>query len=249
MDSRFHSSYKRFLRRAVNQAKEEKLSGLRCEICVTIAPPGTIIPCHSTKKSLMRHINKSHSTRLHTTESTINAWWSTISSEAQQEIFAAHDQMKREIRFYNRDFRGNVKHKAKLRAEIQRLDHRKLSYEFSGDQELPRPISVGHGLQRGSTPGAFAEFLASNPTAASLVTIGDIPTDDTLKDEILQTPHLASNITFHTLDELPPMRVSPNIAHLVQFGPIPGSPDYLPNAETMLDKWERESKKYESRRL
>jgi hypothetical protein len=72
-----------------------------------------------------------------------------------------------------------------------------------------------------------------------MVTISNIPTfgDDTgIKNEILQTPWLAPNITFREVGQFPLTEFSPRFAHLIQSRPIPGSPDYPPNTENILDK-------------
>ncbi|KAH6987860.1 hypothetical protein BKA56DRAFT_669462 [Ilyonectria sp. MPI-CAGE-AT-0026] len=64
LDGDFHSRFEQFSRRAQIVARDEGLPGVRCEICVAVAPPGTVIPLYATVASLARHITDLELTKM-----------------------------------------------------------------------------------------------------------------------------------------------------------------------------------------
>ncbi|KAF5964940.1 hypothetical protein FBULB1_12514 [Fusarium bulbicola] len=253
IDSEFHSGYKQFMRRAVIDAKENNLDGLRCEICVAIAPHDTDVPAHSSQKTLARHIDMSTSSKLNTADIGVDEWWAGKSSEAKKEIYAAYDRVKTEIGWYNPDFRGDLLHKAKTKRQFQRFDDRQSSefsttVKYSTEEELPHLIPVGRGIYRGSAPGQFEEHLNSNPALSNLVQVTEMPAADganlPTQKEILESPELSSVIKFGSMPSASELGSEPQFparfSHLVQLGPMPGTPGY--EGESRLDQIERESK-------
>ncbi|KAG5759525.1 hypothetical protein H9Q72_012353 [Fusarium xylarioides] len=253
IDSEFHSGFKRFMRRAVIDAKQNNLQGLRCEICVNIAPPNTEVPAHSSQKTLARHIDMSTSSKLSTADIGVDQWWAGKSSEAKKEIYAAHDRVKTEIGWYDPDFRGDIQHKARTKRQFQRFDDRQLSefsttVKYSTDEELPHPIPIGRGIYRGSTPGQFEEYLNSNPALVDLAQMTEMPAADganlLTQKGILESPELSSIIKFGPMPSASELGREPQFparfAHLIQLGPMPGTPGY--EKESIVDQIERESK-------
>lgn len=164
INSEFHSGFKKFFRRAQNKAKLENLGGLQCEICVSIAPPGIVIPCHSTVKTLLLHIERCKSTSMTAGEFGIEAWWAELDTDAKAQVFIAHEQVKMEIGWYDADFRGDRQHKAKVKAEFKQRDNRRLSelsnaYKFTSEKQAPRPIPIGRHLLRGRNPSLVDDWV------------------------------------------------------------------------------------------
>ncbi|SCN85089.1 unnamed protein product [Fusarium fujikuroi] len=253
IDSEFHSAFKRFMRRAVIDAKQNNLEGLRCEICVTIAPPDTDVPAHSSQKTLARHIDMSTSSKLSTADIGVDEWWAGKSSEAKKEIYAAHDRVKTEIGWYNPDFRGDLQHKARTKRQFQRFDDRQSSefsstVKYSTEEELPHPIPIGYGIYRGSAPGRFEEYLNSDPALRNVIQMTEMPAADgsnlTTKKKIIESPELSSVIKFGSMPSASELGREPQFpaewADLIQLGPMPGTPGY--EKESILDQIERESK-------
>ena len=250
-DGEFHSGYQQFLRRAVIEARQQNLQGLRCEICVAVAPPGIEVPCHSTKKTLTRHIDLSDAVHLSAADIDVDRWWEGVAKAERMAVIAAHDRVKTEIGWYTPDFRGTAQRKAKNKSQVQQFENRQLAlssdtFALSSLEELPRPVDVGRGIKRGSDPNAFEDYLRSNPTAASMITMGEMPTPDgprPLRDAILRNPALSSVITWGDIPASgsgPDRLASTPYAHLVSRGPMPGSAGY--DDETVLDKVERQNK-------
>ncbi|KAM0351499.1 hypothetical protein ACHAPU_002501 [Fusarium lateritium] len=67
-----------------------------------------------------------------------------------------------------------------------------------------------------------------------------------MEEQVLQTP-LATHVTFREVGQSTHKKYAARYAHSIQSGPIPGSPDYPPDAKDVLDKYEQESKKYGSK--
>ncbi|ENH74143.1 hypothetical protein FOC1_g10007309 [Fusarium oxysporum f. sp. cubense race 1] len=252
IDSEFHSGFKRFMCRAVIDAKQNKLKGLRCEICIAIAPPDTAVPAHSSQKTLARHIDMSTSSKLSTADIGVEEWWANKSSNAKKEIYAPHDRVKTEIGWYNLDFRGDRQHKAKIKHQFQRFDDRQSSefsatVKYSTDEELTYPIPVGRGVYRGSTPGRFGEYLNSNPALGNLIQMIEMPAADgaNLRTQkiIIESPALSSAIKFGPMPSASQLASEPQFpsrfSHLIQMGPMPGTPGY--EKESILNQIERES--------
>ncbi|KAL6402117.1 hypothetical protein AUP68_14582 [Ilyonectria robusta] len=106
LDGDFHSRFKQFSRRAQMVAKDEGLPGVRCEICVAVAPPGTVIPLYATVATLARHITDSELTKMQAIERG-NAWWANeevIDPSTVGQLFIAHDALKRSSGWYDEDF-------------------------------------------------------------------------------------------------------------------------------------------------
>ncbi|KAF4954412.1 hypothetical protein FGADI_5278 [Fusarium gaditjirri] len=253
INSEFHSGFKRFMRRAVIDARQNGLEGLRCEICIAVAPPGTVIPAHSSQKTLARHIDMSTPSKLNTANIGVDEWWASKSSEAKKEIYAAHDRIKTEIGWYNLDFRGDLQQKAKNKAQSQRLDDRQSSefsstVKYSTDEELPHPIPIGRNIYRGSTPGQFEKHLISDPALGNLIQMTDMPAADganlLTQKMIHETPELSSVVKFGPMPSASELDSEPQFparfAHLIHLGTMPGRPGY--GEESVLDQIERESK-------
>lgn len=106
LDGDFHSRFKQFSRRAEIVARDEGLPGVRCEICVAIAPPGTVIPVYSTVTTLARHITGSELTKMQAIERE-DAWRANeevIDPSTVGQTFIAHDALKRSSGWYDEDF-------------------------------------------------------------------------------------------------------------------------------------------------
>ncbi|KAF5613512.1 uncharacterized protein FSUBG_721 [Fusarium subglutinans] len=221
IDGEFHSGYKRFMRRAVIDAKQNNLKGLRCEICVAIAPPDTDVPAHSSQKTLARHINMSTSSKLNTADVNVNEWWAGKSTKTKRQFQRFDDRQSSE-------FSTTVK--------------------YSTEEELPHPIPVGRGIYRGSAPGQFEEHLNSNPALGNLVQMTEMPAADganlPTQKEILESPELSSVIKFGSMPSASELGSEPQFSarfsHLVELGPMPGTPGY--KGESRLDQIEQESK-------
>ncbi|KAH7008525.1 hypothetical protein EDB80DRAFT_683528 [Ilyonectria destructans] len=106
LDGNFHSRFKQFSRRAQIVARDEGLPGVRCEICVAVAPPGTVIPVYATVATLARHITDSELTKMQDIEHG-NTWWANkevIDPSTVGQLFIAHDALKRSLGWYDEGF-------------------------------------------------------------------------------------------------------------------------------------------------
>lgn len=106
LDGDFHSRFEQFSRRAQIVARDEGLPGVRCEICVAVAPPGTVIPVYASVATLARHITDSELTKMQAIERG-NAWWANeevIDPSTVGQLFLAHDALKRSSGWYDEDF-------------------------------------------------------------------------------------------------------------------------------------------------
>ncbi|RSL44230.1 hypothetical protein CEP51_016253 [Fusarium floridanum] len=223
MDGDFHSGLKKFIRRAQNTAREEGLRGPRCEICVAIAPSSITIPWHSSIKTLLAHVKSSTATKLVPGEAKIDEWWADREDKAQ--LCAAHDQVKRDLGWYDADFRGSLKHKAKSRAETDDYRNKRLAtlspaYSFANYTQLERPIPIGGGLQLGSTPG----WINNRPG----IVLGPIPgsgeSSTTSMEESAVSKALKAagdKVTFTPVDQLQPPSLPERYRPYVTMGHIP----------------------------
>ncbi|KAL6353632.1 hypothetical protein LRP88_14130 [Fusarium phalaenopsidis] len=221
MDGEFHSGLKRFIRRAQKIAREEDLRGPRCEICVTIAPPGITIPWHGSIKTLLTHVKKSAAAKLVAGEAKIDGWWAD--REDKDQLCAAHDQVKRDLGWYDADFRGNLEHKAKSRAETEDFRNRRLgalspAYSFAKFTELDRPIPINDLVQRGSTPNWIDNF-------PGIVRYNELSSTNDPVSAILE--ECSDLFTFEPIGQLPlvPEPLYERFKDLVDMGPIPTCPD------------------------
>lgn len=163
--SDFHSGLKQFMRRAVNKAQREGIDGVQCEICARLAPDDVEVPPHATIRTLTRHIETSDNRTLRAAEAD-HRWWREFDDEVKQQLTTDHDGIKRELGWYNDDFRGDVLHKAKMRAGQRSRAYRReaeteVTMEFADHirQIDPVPVPAWTGMQLGSTPGDLIEYI------------------------------------------------------------------------------------------
>ena len=163
--SEFHSGYKRFMRRAVNLAQANEWDGVQCEICARLAPEGVDIPPHATIKTLARHIESSTATTLRAAE-TDHRWWADFDDEATRQLSIDHDNLKRELGWYEPEFKGDLDHKATVKGGERDRDYRRAAetekaMKFADIKKLERPIPIPAwpGLQFGSIPGELIERI------------------------------------------------------------------------------------------
>lgn len=166
-DSEFHSAFRKLIRRAQIRARDEGLDGVQCEICAAIAPNHITIPVHATVKTLTRHIETSTSMLLYAEDRDL-AWWTDLPH--QDQLFTAHERLKRDLGWYEENFRGDLKYKAACKAAEEARRLRKLaendkSLRFADLKRLQRPIPVpGYpGIQFGSAPGELEAIAKGHP--------------------------------------------------------------------------------------
>lgn len=196
MNGEFHSGLKRFIRGAQKTAREEGLRGPRCEICVAIAPSGITIPWHASIKTLLAHVKKSTAAKLVAGEANMDEWWAD--REDKDQLCAAHDQVKRDLGWYDADFRGNLEHKAKSRAETECFRNRQLgelspAYRFANITELERLIPINEAIQLGTTPNWIDNVPGvmrgdERPLAQALNDLSDFITLRPLSKPIVPAP-------------------------------------------------------------
>ncbi|KAM0420799.1 hypothetical protein ACHAPT_011460 [Fusarium lateritium] len=228
MESEFHSGLKKFVRRAQNKAREEALDGPRCEICVAVAPLDIIIPCHGSIKTLIVHIKNSSAVNLVAGEARIDEWWAVRDDKA--ELSAAHDRVKRDLGWYDADFRGNLEHKAKSRAETHLRRHKRVASvsdacSYVDEAQISRPIPIDDNFQLGTVSGWIRAVSSIQPVVnggEEVVTFHPHPPPLVVPSR-QEAPSfgdgISENLTFHP--QLPSSVFLARFAALVDEAPIP----------------------------
>ncbi|RSL81666.1 hypothetical protein CDV31_017017 [Fusarium ambrosium] len=246
INSEFHSGFKKFFRRAQNKAKLEQLGGLQCEICAAIAPPDITIPCHSTVKTLLLHIERCTSTSMTAGEPGVDQWWAKLDTGAKTRIFDAHERVKREIGWYDDDFRGDRQHKATVKAEFKQRDNKRLSilsnaFKFSGEKQLSRPIPIGRELIRGRNRNLVNDWVKHHGRA-DIIEGSLMNANPTLKQEISEQLQFTKQGPMPTESTLA-TAITDRYKHMVTAVPMPGTPGNLSiDKQRVVDKLERESR-------
>lgn len=219
MKGEVHSDFGKFQRRAQKDAVDHHLNGVRCELCMTIAPDGMVIPTYSTVGELLRHVERSNISTMQAVERDLG-WWKDFPQATQQKLTVAHDQRKRDLGWYEPNFKGDLAHKAKEKSADQSRKRRRLAetnpaFAFSDIRELQNPVQLPERphIMQGSKP-----TIPFDGQLPSTITLSKPP------EEHQRPPNRRGT----TIIEIPSSEVEPKIPlrleRHIRRSKIPGAP-------------------------